>query len=224
MEIRRYFLQKKTVLKTTWQGKLLIVLFLFLLMYGSHSFLLNYAVTFISAKNTVSPAEAIVIENWQYPARMSIKASLQLLSNNMGKTIFVTEYPFSKSNTLSGAKSPPYYYDILSLLFKGEGYDFGKVKMIPVLTKDPVTWNTALTVVETVAAQGYRSMILVSPWHHSRRSCDAYTKAGGQKGVKVFCKPVEGYPGKEDWWKSDTGLTTVFSEIIKRIYYMVKVI
>jgi hypothetical protein len=224
MEIRRYFLQKRTVLRTTWLGKLLIGFFLFLLVYVSRGLWLDYATSFISAKDTASPADAIVIENWNYPARINIKVSLQLLSDNMGKTIFVTEYPFSKSNTLSGAISPPYYYDILSLLFKGEGYDFGKVKMIPVLTRDPVTWNTALTVIETIAAQGCRSMILVSPWHHSRRSCDAYTKAGEQKGVKVFCKPVEGYPRKDDWWKSDIGLSTVFSEIIKRIYYMAKVI
>jgi len=224
MKIRRYFWQQKSVLRTTWLGKLLVGLFLFLLIYVSRGLWLDCATSFISAKDTASPAEVIVIENWHYPARTSIKISLSLLSDNMGKSIFLTEYPFSKSNTLSGATSPPYYYDILSLLFKGEGYDFGKVKMIPVLTRDPVTWNTALTVVGTIAAQGYRSMILVSPWHHSRRSCDAYTKAGEQKGVKVFCKPVEECPRKDDWWKSDIGLSTVFSEIIKRIYYIAKVI
>jgi len=224
MEIRRYFLQQKTVMKTTWLGKLLIGLFLIFLVYGSHNFFLDYATSFISAKDTTSPAELIVIESWQYPSIASIKASLQLLSNGMGKTIFLTEYPFSKSNTLSDATSPPYYYDILSLLFKGEGHDFGKVKMIPVLTRDPVTWNTAVTVVDTISTQGYHSMILVSPWHHSRRSCDAYTKAGEQKGVKVFCKPVEEYPRKDSWWKSDIGLSTVFSEIVKRIYYLANAI
>ena len=224
MEIRRYFLQQKNVMKTTWLGKLLIGLLLILLVYGSSNFLLDQATLFISAKDTTSPAEAIIIENWQYPKESSIRTSLKLLSGGMGRTIFLTEYPFSKSNTLSDTISPPYYYDILSLIFKGEGYDFRKVRMIPVLARDPVTWNTALTVMETIAKEGYSSMILVSPWYHSRRSCDAYTKAGKQKGIAVFCKPVEGYPEKNNWWKSDIGLSTVFAEIVKRIYYLFRVI
>jgi hypothetical protein len=96
--------------------------------------------------------------------------------------------------------------------------------MIPVLTRDPVTWNTAVAVIEAITAQGHHSMILVSPWHHSRRSCDAYTKAGKQKGVTVYCKPFEESLNKNNWWKSDAGLSTVFGEILKRIYYIVKIL
>jgi hypothetical protein len=224
MEIRRYFVHRKTVLKTTLLGKLTIVLILFLLIYGCRNFLLDYAAFFISAKDAVSQADAIVVENWQYPSMASIRVSLQLLSEGMGKSIFITEYPFSNPNTLSDTMCQPYYHEMLSLFFKSQGYDFGKIKIIPVLTRDPVTWNTAVTVIEAIKAQGYSSMILVSPWHHSRRSFDAYTKAGRQKGVTIYCKSFEESLRKDNWWKSDAGLSTVFSEIIKRVYYMMNVI
>ena len=223
MKIRTYFVRQKTIWKTTWLGKLVIGLFLISLIYGSSGFLLDRATSFVSAKDTTSPADAIVIENWYYPSSTSMRTAFQLLSKGFGRSIFLTEYFFSNSNYITGAEIPSYYHEILELYFKSEGFDFGQVKRINVPAKDPVTWNTAKAVIETLTAQGYHSMILVSPWYHSRRSCDAYARIGSEKGMKVFCKPAEGALRRDNWWKSDTGLSTVFSEIIKRIYYLFNV-
>lgn len=223
MRIGSYFIRQKPAWKTTWLGKLAIGLFLILLMYGGRGFLLDWATSFVAAKDTTSPADAIVIENWSYPSRMSISTSFQLLSNGFGRSIFITEYSFSNSHSITGIESSPYYNEILDLYFKGEGFDFAKVKKIHVELKDPVTWNTAVTVIEILAAQGYHSMILVSPWYHSRRSCNAYTKIGKQKGVAVFCKPYEEDIMKDNWWKFHSGLSTVFDEIMKQIYYLFKI-
>lgn len=205
-------------------GTLALGLFLVLLIYSSWSFWLNFASSFITAKDTSYPADAIVIESWSYPNRLSIKASFQLQSKGFGKSIFLTEYFPSGSSYQAYMETSKRYHEKINLDFKSEGIESGEVKRIHVEKKRPVTWNTALTVTEALSAQGYHSMILVSHWHHSRRSCDAYAKAGEQKGIKVFCKPVECDLSKDTWWKSSTGLSTVFGEIAERIYYLIFVL
>jgi hypothetical protein len=220
MRFYSWFIQQNPTWKATWLGILTVSFLLVLIAYLSRNLWLNSASSFITAKDTSCPADAIVIEGWGYPNEPSIRTSFQLLSSGFGKTIFLTEYFPTGSSHLTGTETSKDYQKMLDIYSRSEGVEPERVKRISVRKKRPVTWNTALTVTEAFAARGYNSMILVSHWHHSRRSCDAYAKAGEEKGIKVYCKPVECGLGKDNWWESLSGWSTVFGEIVERLYYL----
>ncbi|MCX8023362.1 MAG: hypothetical protein N2745_11390 [Syntrophorhabdaceae bacterium] len=223
MKFIHYFFKKKTVWKTTWIGKFSILILMLILFFGMKGLWLNVITSFVTAEDTTKKAEAIVIEHWNRPSRSSINTAFRLLSEGIGKAVFVTEYSFTKGKPVNGIEIPRYYREILALYFKSEGFDIGQVTMIPVTVKDPVTWNTANDVTDFLKHQGITSMILLTPWYHSRRSCDVYLELGKGKGITVFCKPVEGEINRENWWRSHNGLDAVFSEVAKRLFYIVAV-
>jgi hypothetical protein len=219
MKFYSCLIMQKPSWMAVWPSILVIGLFLVFLAYLSRSFWLNSAASFIAAKDTTRPADAIVIESWGEPNELSVKIAFQLQSEGFGKSIFITEYVSSHSSPTGVNTSKP---DLENLNFysQSKGVEPGKTQKIIVKYKRPVTWNTALAVTEALAARGYHSLVLISHWHHSRRSCDAYAKAGKQRGIEVFCKPVACGLEKDNWWKSQEGLSTVFREIAERIYYL----
>jgi len=223
MKMLRYFFIRKTVWKTTWFGKLTLLLLLLICVFLTRNFWLRCATSFITAKDTTRQADAILIEAWKYPHRSLIRASLELQSQGLGRRIFFVEYRPSRAGSTADMEIPRYYHEMLDLYFNGEGVDPKAVERIPVELKDPVTWNTAFDVTDALAARGCRSIIILSPWHHSRRSCDVYTTAGKKKGIEVFCRPVESGIRKDNWWRSHVGMSTVLGEVIKRIYYMLRI-
>jgi len=193
------------------------------MIFGGKTLWLNLVASFITAKDTTRPAEAIVIEHWNHPSKSSIQTAFNLISEGLGKVIFITEYSFTRGETIGGIEIPLYYSEILSLYFQSEGFDIKKVQRIPIKVRDPITWNTANDVIDFLKNNGYVSMILITPWYHSKRSCDVYSTIGKDKGISVFCKPIEGGIGRRDWWKSHNGLDAVFSEVAKRVFYLVAV-
>ena len=201
-------------------GALALVLIFVLLIYMSRSLWLNCASSFITAKDDVHPADVIVIESWEYPNELSIRTAVQLQSSGFGKSIFLTEYFSSGYSYITYMEASQDYHEKLDLYLKNEGIEPKDLKRIFIPKKRPVTWNSAHAVMKALASQGYHSMILVTHWHHSRRSCDVYSKVGEQENIKVLCKPVGCSVGQNNWWKSSAGLSTVFREIAERVYYL----
>lgn len=218
------FFRRKTVWRLTWIGKFAIAILLLVLAFLGRHTIFNLAVSFITAKDTARHSDAILMEGWKYPHGSIIRAALKLQKDGMGKDLFFVEYPYSKAKTGTDLEFPRYYHEMLNLYFKGEGVEPDRVGRIAIELKDPVTWNTAFCVMDELAAKKYASMIIVTPWYHSRRSCDVYTVAGKRKGIEVTCKPVDsGGVSRENWWRSHMGMGVVFGEVIKRIYYIMRI-
>jgi hypothetical protein len=204
-------------------GALLLVFILIFVIFLSRHTLARVIPSFITAKDTARTADAILIEGWQYPHGSTLRTSVQLKEQGIGKDLFFVEYAPSAASSMTDLEFPRYYHEMLDLYFESENIDPKQIQRIAVELKDPVTWNTTFSVMEALSQKGYRSMILVSPWLHSRRSCDAYTIAGKRRGIEVFCKPVEGGLNRHNWWKSHVGMAAIFGEVIKRIYYIFRI-
>ncbi len=219
MQLFHYFFQRKTSWGLTWPGRIAAILLFLLVIFLSRHMWTQGILSFITAQDTTRSADAIVIEGWKYPHGSILRASLQLKTRGIGKDLFFVEYLPSPANSMTDLEFPRYYHEMLDLYFKSEGVDPKEVQRIAMELKDPVTWNTAFAVMEALSQKNCRSMILVSPWYHSRRSCNVYTIAGKRKGIGVTCKPVEGGLNRHNWWKSHVGMTVIAAEVVKRIYY-----
>lgn len=223
MNIRHVFIKQKTTWRLTWLGRFVVLFVMLAIIFMSRNIWMNAILSFITARDTATYADAILIEGWKYPQQAVLKASIQLKKSGKGKTLFFVEYLPSDKMSITDLEIPPYYHEMLDLYFKGERVEPNQIERITVELKDPVTWNTAFAVMKTLSERGYGSLIVVSPWPHSRRSCDVYTIAGKKQGIEVTCKPVEGGLRKDNWWKSHMGMALVFGEVVKRIYYMLRI-
>ena len=217
-----FFIAEKTRRRLTLTGFCALLLIVLSVIFLTRRLWFDCTASLITAPDTSRRCDVIVFESWGYPFRYVMTAAFELQKNGSGKVIYFTEYLPNRQATMSDVEIPKYYAQMLELYFKGEGIDETNIRHIPVTPKDPVTWNTAVTVIDSIANHGYRTMLLVSPWYHSRRSYDVYAEAGKRRGVSVYCKPVEGGMTRANWWQTHSGMTQVFGELVKLIYYRFK--
>jgi|GEM_PF-802947 len=223
MKINQIFIRQKTAWRLTWFGRFIGLFLLLVIIFLTRGIWKDAIVSFITAPDTTSKSDAILIEGWKYPQGAVLRAAIKLKEDGMGKTLFFVEYLPSSEISITDLEIPLLYHEMLNLYFKSERVDPDMIERIPVELKDPVTWNTAFSVMKALSDRGYRSMIIVSPWAHSRRSCDVYSIAGKKRSIEVTCKPVEGGISKDNWWRSHMGMSMVLGEVIKRIYYMFRI-
>jgi uncharacterized SAM-binding protein YcdF (DUF218 family) len=214
-----YFIVKKTRQQFTFLGCCVVLLIILPSIFLTRYVWFGCAASLITARDTSRRCDVIVFESWGYPQRYVMNAAFGLQKNGLGKNMYFTEYVPNEQATMSDVEIPKFYRQMLELYFESEGIDDTKIYHVPVTPKDPVTWNTAVTVIDSIANHGYRTMLLVSPWYHSQRSFEVYVKAGRRRGVEVYCKPAEGGMTRSNWWQTHAGMTLVFGEVVKLIYY-----
>ncbi|MFQ5801450.1 MAG: YdcF family protein [Candidatus Methylomirabilales bacterium] len=83
------------------------------------------------------------------------------------------------------------------------------------------TWEEAEYVRQYVRDEHIRKIILVTSHSHSRRARWVFRKVLHPEGVKVMV--VEADNGRytaANWWRTESGLVTVFTEYVKLFYYL----
>ena len=223
MKIIQIFIRQKTVWRLTWFSRFIALFLLFFIIFLTRGIWKDAITSFIIAPDTTKKSDAILIEGWKYPQGAVLRAAIKLKEDGIGKTLFFVEYLSSSEASITDLEIPLLYHEMLNLYFKSESVDPGNIERIFVELKDPVTWNTAFTVMKALSDRGYRSLIIVSPWAHSRRSCDVYSIAGKKRNIEVTCRPVEGGIRKDNWWRSHMGMSMVLGEVVKRIYYIFRI-
>ncbi len=85
------------------------------------------------------------------------------------------------------------------------------------------TWQEAEYVRQYVREGGVRKLILVTSHSHSRRARWVFRKVLQREGVKVMVVEADnGTYTAANWWRTETGLVSVFSEYVKLLYYLGK--
>lgn len=85
------------------------------------------------------------------------------------------------------------------------------------------TYDEAEAVRAYAAAQGLRSLVVVTSSYHSRRALWTWRRVFRGSGVEVGLEPAEGErtPGAWSWWLSAAGWRQVGGEYVKMSYYAV---
>jgi hypothetical protein len=163
--------------------------------------------------------DAAVIECWTKPQSTMIKIADSLYHKKIIKEIYITHFKYEPGNFYPGGEVPKYIDKIINLYIYEFSDDTSRYKKLPIQPKDPVTFNLAKQVFENLKDKKYRKIILISESYHSYRSKLAFEKVFQNSGTEISTIPAEMGITKENWWESDTGLSTTFSEFIKLIYY-----
>lgn len=218
----RFFFSYRASTRLTFVGWIVVLFFFVLILVLSRGILVSWINSYLTADGASGSIDAVVFESWGYPQRFVLNDVFVIQRNRPDASIYFTEYLPSDLTTATDAEVPRYYHQMLDLYFQSEGIDASKVLRIPVEMREPVTLNTARTVVDTLHRRGCKSFVLVSPWYHSNRSFKVYRNYASEKGIIVYCKPSEGGITRSNWWTTHAGLSTVLGEVVKSIFYVFK--
>jgi hypothetical protein len=109
---------------------------------------------------------------------------------------------------------------------KRDGYPVSAddVSIIATPVQHPVTLQAAEAATSTLAEQGVKTAILVSPGFHARRSYLVYQYLGATRQIRIF--PVSSFAGHEHglegWWTQRAGVSDFIEQALKLLYYMVR--
>lgn len=201
--------------------KFLFLLFSVVLIYLiAGKFILRSIYDLIESDDKiVGKYDAVVIENWLTPQSTMIKIADSLYRSKIIKDIYVTHFKPNSNKLFTGGEVPKFIHEVVNLYVLEFTKDTSLYKKIPIEPKDPITLNLANQVAEYTKSKNYRRIIVLSESSHSQRTKLAFLKAFEKSGIEVVSIPVELGISKENWWKSDIGLSSTFSETIKLIYY-----
>jgi hypothetical protein len=148
-----------------------------------------------------------------------IRIADSLYRKNIVNEIYITHFKYNANKFYTGGEVPKFIQDIINLHILEFSSDTSKFIKIPITPKDPITLNLVYQVADFVKAKNYKRILILSESPHSQRTKLAFKKAFNNSGIEVTTLPVELGITKFNWWKSDIGLSTTFSETIKLIYY-----
>ena len=81
------------------------------------------------------------------------------------------------------------------------------------------TYEDASAIAAYVQSKGWNHIIIVSDWTHGRRSMCTLKHVGAASPVRFVFRGRSDEFAVDNWWQSDEGVASVFSEIIKLFYY-----
>lgn len=201
--------------------KFLFLLFLLVLIYLiAGKFVLKSIYDLIESDDKIiGEYDAVVIENWLTPQTTMIKIADSLYRSKIIRNIYITHFKPNSNKLFTGGEVPKFIHEVINLYVLEFTNDTSLYKKIPIEPEDPITLNLANQVAEHIKSKNYRKIIVLSESNHSQRTKLAFLKAFEKSGIEVISVPVEMGINKENWWRSDVGLSSTFSETIKLIYY-----
>ena len=84
------------------------------------------------------------------------------------------------------------------------------------------TMQEAGSVMDWSAANGVRSLIVVTSAFHTARAGYVYRKLGGARGVRIITRAARAGGEFSDWWTTRSGLVVGFLELQKTLFYRLR--
>jgi uncharacterized SAM-binding protein YcdF (DUF218 family) len=84
------------------------------------------------------------------------------------------------------------------------------------------TYEEAIAVHRLARQQGWRSLIIVTDPHHTRRARMAFRDVFHNTSIAVMVRPVNESEYRADsWWQTRDGLRETWTEYVKLLLYVV---
>jgi hypothetical protein len=169
----------------------------------------------IIGKETNSPSDHIVIENWSGD-REFYNLSMPIYERRKNATIASIVFEPLFTDSLRR-------FEILESAWDA-GFDTAALKLIRVPLREPRTLNIAAAVIDSAHAWGWKEVTIITADLHAARSRKTYQTEAERYGITVF---VQGVPysdvSSDNWYTNRKGIVTAIQEIAKRVYYEIAV-
>jgi uncharacterized SAM-binding protein YcdF (DUF218 family) len=170
------------------------------------------------ANSTEGVADVVILEGSEFISKGTVSKGLELLSSGKAKRMAIVLHNIGK-NHWPFAFHEDYPSSVRRELQKLGLKDSDFIVIVTPI-QNPVTLTSARGALKTLAKDGVKKAILVSPGFHMRRSYLIYQHLSVPLDIKIY--PIacfDKYP-RNNWWKEDTGPREFVGELQKLIYYM----
>lgn len=219
-----FSVHRTTVWKTTWRFRLLLLVVLLVVSVSCGPFWLTQAGATLVERDSIEHADAILVDVTVAPSLSAMREASRLSQAGYAPRVLFTRYVQTDRLERVGLQVPRDYDAVINLYAADAGLSLATVDTIPIEVIDPVTLNTARQVAVFCQARAIRSLILVEPLFHSRRSALTYAHFLAPLGIHSISQPVESGLLVTNWWRTKDGWLSVIEESVKLAYYRVFVL
>ena len=208
---KNFFLKTITHKVLTWQGKILILACVPLLVCLCWPLIRAGITNYISCEDDARPGSRIIVENWDGDIDMFEGSAA--IASSLGATEIVSIIFEERYHDVRKRKA-------YLLNAWAAGIDTAQFSLIPVPKLEPKTLNIARAVLDTARQRHWAKLTIVTSSLHSARSRKAYLHIGAPDSISIHMAgiPLEGVTSR-NWSSTATGLAMAFSETIKKMYY-----
>jgi len=204
-------------------SKWIFFLFVIALIVISHyrAPILTYIGNYLIVKHPLQKADLIVCMAGEPVARGL--AAAKVYENGLAPSVFISreKLPDGHEDLKKRKVHYPERRDLIIMMLQGLG-----VPRSACVTNNQFvgsTYDEVKMVRDHVRRQGYRSLIIVTSPHHTKRTWLTFSKLFEKDAVKIMMMPSH-YSGfrPENWWKRSKYIKELIIEYQKLIYYAIK--
>jgi hypothetical protein len=203
-----------------WVGICFAILVMGILLFSYREQLLLQAGKFMAPQSNGS-ADTVILEGEEIVETGAAHAAIKVVSASKDSRLVVVLHRVSGNKKQFGLDDD--YPDLVKKKLMLWGLAEKQVKVIVTPTQSPRTLNEAAMVLEALSREGVRNAFLLAHGFHTRRSFLVYQYIGQPLGIKII--PVAYFIDYqlEDWWSHREGIEDFLSELLKLLYYQVRV-
>lgn len=202
-----------------WGGIVFSIILLMILIFLFRTPMLMRAGQFMAPRGDYF-ADAAILEGHEFLDRNIAIQGMKLLSSGKVKKIIVVLHRIAPSDR-------PFAFneDYVSLVRKEmESLGLGEkdFRIVVVHIHHPITLVAAKGAMETIAKDNIKSVILLSPGFHARRSYLIYQHVCMPYQIRIF--PLACFDSYQPghWWSQDNGMRDFSMEFLKLAYYLAR--
>ena len=196
--------------------RLLTVLVLFLAVWMTVAWVAARA---LIVKADLASADALVVLSGSRSYRERTQKAAELFHQGRAPLVLVTD-DRTRGGWSSALQTNPYFVERAIDELIRHGVPLERIRIVPGLAES--TQSEAVIVKDYAAAEGIRSVLIVTSGFHSRRALRTFRTTFAGTGVAIGLDPVTTGPQTPPavfWWLRPSGWRDVAGEYVKLIYY-----
>ena len=203
--------------KWIWGGICLSVFIIIIFVYIFRETILLKAGSFMAPAGDYK-ADVAILEGAEFIRTGIITSGMDLLSSGKVKRLVIVLQNIAPAHRPYGINGN--YPDIVLQKLKNLGLKETESKVIVVPIRHPVTLKEAEVVLKDLSKENIKSVILLSPGFHTRRSYLVYQHVGIPLQIKIF--PFASFTEYQlnNWWVQEHGVRDFTVELLKLGYYL----
>jgi uncharacterized SAM-binding protein YcdF (DUF218 family) len=170
----------------------------------------------------VESADAVVVLAGSSTYRERARHAAEIYARGRAPLVVLTD-DGQRSGWSAESQTNPYFRERAAAELLSRGVPADRIRVLPGVVTS--TYDEALRVREFAAAEGLRSVLVVTAAYQSRRARWTMRRVLGPAGVGVGVDappPGEDSPGGATWWLHAVGWRLVPGEYVKLAYYVLR--
>ncbi len=207
----------KIRVKWIWKGICVFLFLIIILIFIFRVTILMRAGQFMAPEGNYI-ADVAILEGTEFIDRSMVRSGMNLLLSGKVKRIIVVLHRIAPSDRPFAFNED--YPHLVKKEMETLGLKERDFTIIVTHIHEPITLTAARGALEAISKEGVRSVILLSPGFHTRRSYLIYQYLSNPFQIKIFPSACFKSYQLDHWWSQENGWRDFITEFLKLVYYI----